>query len=55
MEYERTKCDFQCTVSYLKFMTEIFRASEPQILLAEEQQASLHTSFLDEMLRVVYF
>lgn len=53
-DYEQGQHNFKCTISYLKFMTKIFKLDMPQLLLTQQHQLNLHQSFLDEMLRVVY-
>ena len=34
-EYDKRESDFKCTVSYLKFITRIFKLDYPQMLLAQ--------------------
>lgn len=54
MDFERVENNYKCTMSYLKFATRIFELESPQMLLCEEHQIKLNSSFLDEILRVVY-
>lgn len=53
-EHERAECDLKCTVSYLKFVTEVFKTDFPQMLLSRQRQLHISHSILDEMLRVFY-
>jgi len=52
--HERPESDWRCAVSYLKFVTKVFKTEYPQMLLDKYWQLHINSSILDEMLRVFY-